>query len=249
MGCKGKVLLKLSGSMWLLGRFQRSRLPPEQPAESAEVDSVVPSPPPYLLQGEGQLREHPALVSSLLSLAHACAVYAPAALWSSPALPALLQLAAAAVRLREADPVAHGLELVSRLVASHEHADDEGITPAHLQAVHSVLAAHGEALVAALLAAECDTCPRHLMRNAADCMRRLMANPALGQQAAGWLAAAASSGQLPGCGDGHLTPDDCARFAALAPRLNGARFNALVVDFGLLARGQNTSDVLLAYEF
>lgn len=249
MGCKGKVLLKLGGSMWLLGRAQRSRLPPGQPAESAEVDSVVPSPPPYLPQGEGQLREHPALVSSLLSLAHACAVYAPAALWSSPALPALLQLAAAAVRLREADPVAHGLELISRLVASHEHADDEGVTPAHLQAVHSVLAAHGEALVAALVAAECDTCPRHLMRNAADCVRRLMANPSLGQQAAGWLAAAASSGQLPGCGDGHLTPDDCASFAALAPRLNGARFNALVVDFGLLARGQNTSDVLLAYEF
>lgn len=218
---------------------------------SCYLSTACPALPclPCPLQGEGQLREHPALVSSLLALAHACAVYAPAALWSSPALPALLQLAAAAVRLREADPVAHALEFISRLVASHEHADEEGITPAHLQAVHSVLAAHGEALVAALLAAECDTCPRHLMRNAADCVRRLMANPSLGQQAAGWVAAAANSGQLPGCGDGHLSPEDCATFAGLAPQLAGARFNALVVDFGLLARGQNTSDVLLAYEF
>lgn len=200
------------------------------------------------MQAQG-LREHPALVSSLLTLAHASAEYAAAHMCASPQLCLLLQLAAAAVRLREADPVSHALQFVGRVAAPQRQANDEGVTAAHLDALHGALAAQGEGLVAALLSAECDTCPRHLMRAAADCLRKLLAHPALGQQATGWLAAAAASGQLPGAADGYLTADDCASFAALAARLQGPRFNALVVDFGLLARGQNTSDVLLAYEF
>lgn len=205
-------------------------------------------PHSLFLQGEG-LREHPALVSSLLGLAFQCAVYAPAHLWASPALPLLLQLAAAAARLRETDPVSHALELVGKVVGAHRAAEeDEGVTQAHLDAVHAVLAGQGEALTAALLAALCDTCPRHLMRPAADCLRKLLVHPTLGQAARGWLAAAAGSGQLPGVAGGYLSADDCSTFVALAPGLQGLRFNALVVDFGLLARGQNTSDVLLAYE-
>ena len=86
------------------------------------------------------------------------------------------------------------------------------------------------------------------MRPAADCLRKLVTHPVLGQVARGWLAAAAGSGQLPGVAGGYLTADDCATLVALAPSLQGMRFNALVVDFGLLARGHNTSDVLLAYE-
>lgn len=199
-------------------------------------------------QGGGGLREHPALVTSLLSLAHNCAAYAPAQLWSSAALPLLVQLAGAAAGLREADPVSRALELLSRLAATQEGLDEEGVTQGHLDAVHGVLAAQGEVLTTRLLAALCDTCPRHLMRNAADVLRKLLGHPALGRAAAGWLAAAAGSGQLPGAAGGYLTPDDCAAFAGLAPRLAGPRFNALLVDFGRLARGENTSDVLLAYE-
>ncbi|KAL4452382.1 hypothetical protein ABPG75_008044 [Micractinium tetrahymenae] len=212
-------------------------------ALAAACDTAMPA-----LQGGGGLREHPALVSSLLALAHNCAVYAPAQLWSSAALPLLVQLAAAAAGLREADPVTRALELLSRLAATHEGLDEEGVTQAQLDAVHGVLAAQGEVLTARLLAALCDTCPRHLMRNAADVLRKLLGHPALGRAAAGWLAAAAASGQLPGAADGYLTSDDCASFASLAPQLAGPRFNALLVDFGKLARGENTSDVLLAYE-
>jgi 2-oxo-4-hydroxy-4-carboxy--5-ureidoimidazoline (OHCU) decarboxylase len=211
-------------------------------ALAAACDAALPR-----LQG-GALRQHPALASSLLHLAAACAAYAPAALYASPALGALLQLATAAVALREADPVAAALQLAAKLAAAWACGGDEGVSAAHLEAVRSVLAAQGPALVAALLAAACDTCPRHLLRTAADCLRRLLAHPELGGAAGGWLAAAATSGQLPGAAEGYLSPQDCAAFARLAPGLQGARFLALFSDFGLLARGHNTSDVLLAYE-
>ncbi|KAI3438234.1 hypothetical protein D9Q98_000671 [Chlorella vulgaris] len=203
-----------------------------------------------LLQGGG-LRDSPALVSALLALADRCTLATPTAMWCSLVLPPLLQLAVAAVGLREADPVLHALEFIGKLVqtgCSHQEADQEGVTPAHLHASHRVLMAQGPGLVAALLAAVCDTCPRHLMRNAADCIRRMLLNPALTQQTYAWLAAAASSSQLPGVADGYLSAEDCATFAAVAPRLRGPRFLALVLDFGLIARGHNTSDVLLAYE-
>lgn len=219
-----------------------------QQAPAIHPLNLCPCAPVLIPQRDGGMREHPALVAALLALAHNCAAYAPAQLWISAALPLLVQLAAAAAGLREADPVCRALELLSRLAATHEGLDEEGLTQAHLDAVHGVLAAQGEALTARLLAALCDTCPRHLMRNAADVLRKLVGHPSLGRAAAGWLAAAAASGQLPGAADGYLTPDDCATFASLAPRLAGPRFNALLVDFGKLARGENTSDVLLAYE-
>lgn len=52
-------------------------------------------------------------------------------------------------------------------------------------------------------------------------------------------------------GGGQLDQDSCALFARLvlqSPTLPAARFSALIDDFGLLARGAATSDVLLAYQ-
>jgi hypothetical protein len=116
--------------------------------------------------------------------------------------------------------------------------------------VNAALLAHGEELVRGLLAAECDTCPRHLMRSAADCLYKLLAHPALGHHARAWLSGALASGQLPGVAEGQLSGEDCSQFCeiALGGGVRGARFAALVMDFGLLARGQNTPDVLLAYQ-
>ena len=47
-----------------------------------------------------------------------------------------------------------------------------------------------------------------------------------------------------------VTEEDCRRLctAALTGGLRGGRLIALLVDFGLVARRENTSDVLLAYE-
>ena len=50
---------------------------------------------------------------------------------------------------------------------------------------------------------------------------------------------------------GALDPDSCRLFCRLAMQtgaLSLHRFSALLQDFGSLARGEGTSDVLLAYE-
>ena len=152
-------------------------------------------------------------------------------------------------RTQQGRRLTHLLCQLDPLPPSPSHAAD-WLAQAHLDAVGAALAARGEEAVWGLLAAECDTCPRHLMRTAADCLFRLLSHPAAGGAAQGWLSAALASGRLPGCASGALSVEDCSTFAALAlgGGVRGARFAALVVDFGLLARGQNTSDVLLAYQ-
>ena len=52
-------------------------------------------------------------------------------------------------------------------------------------------------------------------------------------------------------GSGQLDQESCCLFARLmlqSPALPPARFSALVDDFGQLARGAGTPDLLLAYE-
>ncbi|GAB4818769.1 hypothetical protein N2152v2_005815 [Parachlorella kessleri] len=200
---------------------------------------------------QADLREQQYVASSLLSLADQFCVYLPALLWASPLLGPLLQLSAACVSLREADPVSHALALLGRCLGAHEREDEDGtLLQAHVDAVDAALLGHGEELLRSLLAAECDTCPRHLMRSAADCIYRLLTHTTVGERAQGWLSAVLASGQLPGVASGQLTGEDCSVFAgiALGGAVRGARFAALCMDFGLLARGQNTSDVLLAYQ-
>lgn len=54
-----------------------------------------------------------------------------------------------------------------------------------------------------------------------------------------------------GMSAGLLKPTDCATFAKLAlkqPPLPRGRFDALVMDFAAIPRGEATSDALLAYE-
>jgi hypothetical protein len=75
---------------------------------------------------QADLREQHSLASSLLNLGDQFAVHLPALLWSSPLLPALLELASACVRLREADPVSHALALLAHCISAHEREDEDG---------------------------------------------------------------------------------------------------------------------------
>lgn len=54
-----------------------------------------------------------------------------------------------------------------------------------------------------------------------------------------------------GMAAGLLKPSDCEAFAKLAvkqPALPRGRFDALLMDFAAIPRGEGTSDALLAYE-
>lgn len=203
-----------------------------------------------LLQGPG-LQERSNLASALLGLADSFAVYAPATLWISPLLPALLGLALAAVGLRETEPVGRGLSLLGRVLSAQERAaDNDALTPAHLQAVNAVLAGQGKAATEALLRALCDTCPQQQMRSAAERLRTLLFHSGVCAEAPGWLRSVVLSGTLPGCEDGTLGEQTCSKLVQLVQggTLRGVRLTSLFVDFGKIARREETADALLAYE-
>lgn len=213
------------------------------------------------LRGNG-LREHGALAAALLGLADSFAVYAPAALWPSPLFPPLLELAIATVaQAREIEPSTRALSVIGHVVSTQERAVGDfvgpGISQSHVDAVHAVLISHGQSMVEALLRGLCDTCPRQSMRTAGDRLRSLLTHQILvasgsagGQGVGFWLQTVVMSGQLPGCAEGLLTQETCAKFCSLvlSGNLRAARLTGLIVDFGLVARREETAEVLLAYE-
>lgn len=206
-----------------------------------------------VLQSEG-IRERGPLAAALLGLADSFAVYAPASLWPSPLLAPLLGLAIVCVgEAREVEPVTRALSMLGHVLSTQERALGDpgpGVGQGQIDAVHAALMAQGQSMVEALLRALCDTCPRQLMRNAGDRLRSLLTHPVLGQNAAGWVQGTVMSGQLPGIAEGILTQEVCVKFCTLAlgGSLRIARLTALLVDFGLVARREETADVLLAYE-
>jgi hypothetical protein len=215
------------------------------------------------LQGDG-LRERGALAAALLGLADSFAVYAPAALWPSPLFPPLLELAIATVaQAREIEPSTRALSVIGHVVCIQEKAVGDfggpGISQSHIDAVHAVLISHGQSMVEALLRGLCDTCPRQSLRTCGERLRSLLTHPILiapnlavsnGQGVGVWLQTVVMSGQLPGCAEGLLTQETCLKFCSLvlSGNLRAARLTGLIVDFGLVARREETADVLLAYE-
>ena len=230
-----------------------------------------------LLQGDG-LRERGPLAAALLGLTDSFAVYSPTSLWPSPLLPHLLGLATALLaQAREVEPVARALSVFGHVLATTlENQGDDVVGLSHIHAVYAVILSQGQSMVVSLLRALVDTCPRQLMRTAADRLRLLMHHPALlphhhhhhhyavdgenghangnGNQMMGmgmvWVQAAVMSGQLPGVAEGVLTRETCEKFCSLAcgDSLRAARLTALLVDFGLVARREESADVLLGYE-
>jgi hypothetical protein len=82
-------------------------------------------------------------------------------------------------------------------------------------------------------------------------MRGLLDSTVLGPSAATALMMALQAPDLPGKAQGLLKDTDCEAFARLAlrqPLLPRAKFEALVLDFSLIARGEGSSDALMAYE-
>ena len=162
------------------------------------------------------------------------------------------------------------------LATTLENQGDDVVGLSHIHAVYAVILSQGQSMVVSLLRALVDTCPRQLMRTAADRLRLLMHHPALlphhhhhhhyavdgenghangnGNQMMGmgmvWVQAAVMSGQLPGVAEGVLTRETCEKFCSLAcgDSLRAARLTALLVDFGLVARREESADVLLGYE-
>jgi Importin 13 repeat len=202
------------------------------------------------------------LLRSLLALADAHLVFARELALPSAALPQAFQWAVAAVGLREREPVHAALGFLSHLLGAASKAltaSAAGDSAAGAGAAGGDAAAalqrcvgdQGEALVRALVLGACDTAPRALLRPLAGVLHQLLQPTLGGDAAAAWLLSALSSPDLPGLAAGLLRPADAETFARLAlrrPLLPRGRFDALVMDFAALPRGEGTADALLAYE-
>lgn len=186
-----------------------------------------------------------------------------AAAGAGPAcLDALCGAAVQAAALREKEPASAGLGFLAHLLSvvnkapppspgaeAAAAAAGPGTGPA--AAAYRALAPRGDALVRALVLGMCDTAPRQLLRPLAGVLYGLLTSPWLGAPAAQALLAALQAPGLPGAEAGLLQEADAAAFAKAAlrrPPLPRGRFDALVMDFAAIPRGEGTGDVLLAYE-
>jgi len=173
-------------------------------------------------------------------------------------LDALCEAAVQAAGLREKEPASAAFGFLGHLLsvlnkAPSAYAANGTAAGAQLAAaaVHRGLALRGEVLVRTLVLAAMDTAPRQLLRPLAGVLYALLTSPVLGDPAAQWLVTLLQSPGLPGVEAGLLQDGDTAAFAKAAlrrPPLPRGRFDALVMDFAAIPRGEGTGDALLAYE-
>lgn len=189
------------------------------------------------------------------------ALFAPAVLLASPALPPLMQMAVAALGTMERDAVRAAVALLSTLVAPGEKAAASPTWQQGRAVVDGFMAERGEQLVRAALAAGADTCPRHLLRPVAQLLHALQA--AYPQPVNVWLVAAAGSPHFPHLGGGAgagaaagagaepVGEHERRLFCELAtrnPPLPPQRWSAMVVDFFQICRKEATADALIAHQ-
>lgn len=198
-----------------------------------------------------QLASRQEHVTSLFRLADNYILMAPALAQASGALPSLFQWAVQAVQLREAEPLRCVISFLSHWAAPSSGLLTKADKQAMQEALYSCLSHWGQELVQAMALALVQTCPRHLLRSLAPPLRALLGDPAMSDAVKSFLSQIVCSKQYIDLSGGALDADSCQLFCRLAMQpgaLSLHRFSALLQDFGSLARGEGTSDVLLAYE-
>lgn len=191
------------------------------------------------------------LMAALLKLVDSYVVFARELFLSTPPVPFIIELAITAMGFREGEPVKEALTLVTHMVTGMENVPEEPHLRQGLVLVHEAVANQVPRLMHTLVWALCDTCPRPLLRGLSGCVYQVLSSSAYGPAASANLSQLMERQDLPGMSSGLLAPEDCIKFRSLAlrhPRLMRGRFDALVMDFGALARGEATRDVLLSYE-
>ncbi|KAA6422701.1 MAG: hypothetical protein FRX49_07236 [Trebouxia sp. A1-2] len=176
-----------------------------------------------------QLAANQDLVTALFHLADQCILIAPALALACGAMPSLFQWAVQGLQMREAEPLRKALK----------------------GSLHNCMTQQGQGLVQAFVLALVQSCPRHLLRPLANPLHSLIKDPALTDGVKGLMSQVLCSQQYADLSGGGLDTESCQLFCRLAmqtPPLSPNRFSALVQDFGILARGDETPDVLLAYE-
>jgi hypothetical protein len=171
---------------------------------------------------------------------------------TSPALPPLAEMAAAALSTLERDAVRAAVAFLSVIIAPGDKASASATWSRGKGAVDAFASTRGEAVVAAVVAAGADTCPRHLLRPTAQLLHAMRG--AYGAIVDQWIASVVLSNPAGGFPNAPgVEPLDGATlrtFCELASsnRLPPQRWTALVVDFWLVCRKEATADALLAHQ-
>ena len=198
------------------------------------------------------LSDNADLARATFELARAFALHAPAILLTSPALPPLAEMAAAALSTLERDAVRAAVAFLSVIIAPGDKASASATWSRGKGAVDAFASTRGEAVVAAVVAAGADTCPRHLLRPTAQLLHAMRG--AYGAIVDQWIASVVLSNPAGGFPNAPgVEPLDGATlrtFCELASsnRLPPQRWTALVVDFWLVCRKEATADALLAHQ-
>ncbi|DBA84873.1 TPA: hypothetical protein ACH3X1_005892 [Trebouxia sp. C0004] len=198
-----------------------------------------------------QLAANQDLVTALFHLADQCILIAPALALACGALPSLFQWAIQGLQMREAEPLRKVIAFLSHWTAPTSSLISDADKQALKDSLHNHMTQQGQGLVQAFALALVQSCPRHLLRPLANPLQSLMKDPALTDGVKALMSQVICSQQYADLSGGGLDTESCQQFCRLAmqtPPLSPNRFSALVQDFGTLARGEETSDVLLAYE-
>lgn len=199
----------------------------------------------------GNLSAHQELVYAVLKLADSYLIFAPDLILPSPTLPTLLKWCVHTLAVKEREPLKAALSFLAHILNPTKK---QSKSPEHLQhktGIDGYISSSGKLIMERLVWSACDSCPRHLLKKVADILYDLVGNSEYGEASGQWLVQVLSDPRLLAMHEKTLSREDCERFCMLVlrkPRLARSRFEALVVDFVNIPRGEGTADALVGYE-
>lgn len=195
------------------------------------------------------IADHADCARATFECAQKFALFAPAIIVASPALPPVMQIATAALSTMERDAVRAAVALLSTLVNPGEKAAAAEVWQQGGKAVvEAYMSAHGEALIRTALTAGADTCPRHLLRPVAQLLHAMQT--AYPQPVNAWILSVVGSPQFP-TGAEPVGEAERRLFCELVmrnPPLPPQRWSAMVVDFFQICRKEASADALIAHQ-
>lgn len=235
--------------------FGELKSTPEVAAQQEQALAVACSVSFELLNAHrSDLASHADLVAALYKLADRYLIFARDSFMACSALPALLQGAPACLALRDREPCSAVLSLVSHFYSTVERLsqDNSGSSaPACSAQVVQLGQQQSQELLRAVIFAACDTLPRQLLRTASGFVYGQLNSKLYGSGAVHSVTSALQTPLFPGTVSGLVASEDIDSMLRLVfrqPPLQLGKFDALWMDFAGLAKGEATSDVLLAYQ-
>lgn len=203
----------------------------------------------FTMLGAKGLESNQALVIALMEIAYTFLVYCPHCLMDCGALGSFLDLAIASLASKESDAVVSTMQFLS-YIPTLANCDDLADKRTSMIIIEE-FTQRGGVITEALLHALCESSPRQNMRSVANLIRTILVQQNFKDMSMKWLHESLQSPKIHKlCFHSQSDESFCAKFYQLATSrtLRPQRLACLILDFGLIARGEEDVDVLLSYE-